>query len=645
MEARKFQMHDKLLLDVIKKQAGSIEKALLEGVMNSIEAGATKVTIEILPRQITINDDGKGFCNREEIEKFFETFGQPHDASEGKKWAQFRMGRGQMFAFGKNHWTTGLFEMKVDINERLGYDLFDRNKAFPGCKIVIDLYEGLSDRDIYAISRGLERQVKYVTPPIILNEKQINTDPDEKKWGAETNEDAYIRITDNGSRLEVYNMGVLVCDVPQYEHGVAGTIVSKKRLEVNFARNDIIKSCPVWRRIKNVVEQSAGVEKVKRKTTLDPNERLNMIERLCSGELTRDEAEKLPLFVDVSGKAWSARQISSSDFPNWSYAEKNNHKGDKLIQMRRALVLDEEILRAFDCKPEEVFSAVWNEKRTGNYSCTFALGSGRFKLKYAKFEALSKDVDSNYYIVPQKDLKKSEFVWQTVIDMLQSRLANRMDRNAVRRIVIGMSNGKARGWTDGSTYIAFDRDFLANNRMLKTHGRVDIGSLATVAQVLAHELCHDTDSRENVHSPEFYKAYHDMQIRGRGESGNVAWALDFVFGQLTPARMDMMLKHANAKCKEDCEKLAIAAEPVAPPATPKIKKVTAPARKPVVDSEKRMAGEIKDAAEIKRIAKQYKENGGTMTFLQIEQDPENRLKVSNGMTAYRICQKYAKIKG
>jgi len=34
-EQRKFQMHEKLLLDVIKRQAGTLQKAVLEGVMNS----------------------------------------------------------------------------------------------------------------------------------------------------------------------------------------------------------------------------------------------------------------------------------------------------------------------------------------------------------------------------------------------------------------------------------------------------------------------------------------------------------------------------------------------------------------------------------------------------------------------------------
>ena len=60
IESRTFRMHDKLLLDVIKKQAGSVQKAVLEGAMNSIEAGASRVEVSVEPTQIRINDDGRG---------------------------------------------------------------------------------------------------------------------------------------------------------------------------------------------------------------------------------------------------------------------------------------------------------------------------------------------------------------------------------------------------------------------------------------------------------------------------------------------------------------------------------------------------------------------------------------------------------
>src|ERR1041385_2565716 len=81
-ESRNFRMHEKLLLDVIRKQAGTIQKACLEAVMNSIEAGAGEVIVEINTSTILITDNGRGFQSRQEIEQFFETFGQPHTELE-----------------------------------------------------------------------------------------------------------------------------------------------------------------------------------------------------------------------------------------------------------------------------------------------------------------------------------------------------------------------------------------------------------------------------------------------------------------------------------------------------------------------------------------------------------------------------------
>jgi hypothetical protein len=48
METRAFQIdHNKLLLDVIRRQAGTLSKAILEGVMNAVDAGATRCDISI----------------------------------------------------------------------------------------------------------------------------------------------------------------------------------------------------------------------------------------------------------------------------------------------------------------------------------------------------------------------------------------------------------------------------------------------------------------------------------------------------------------------------------------------------------------------------------------------------------------------
>lgn len=56
-----FEIDKNILYSVIAKQAGTVQKAFLELVMNSIDAGASKVDIEFDGKRFSVLDDGKGF--------------------------------------------------------------------------------------------------------------------------------------------------------------------------------------------------------------------------------------------------------------------------------------------------------------------------------------------------------------------------------------------------------------------------------------------------------------------------------------------------------------------------------------------------------------------------------------------------------
>ena len=77
-------MHPKLLHDVILRQAGTLSKAGLEGVMNSVDAGGSFCKLTCDGKTLIVEDDGRGFRNKQEIYDWFEVFGQPHEESEGQ---------------------------------------------------------------------------------------------------------------------------------------------------------------------------------------------------------------------------------------------------------------------------------------------------------------------------------------------------------------------------------------------------------------------------------------------------------------------------------------------------------------------------------------------------------------------------------
>jgi len=79
VEIREFKMHQALLGNVIKEQAGTVQKAILEAVMNAVDAGSTYTNVTIEPDHVRVVDDGRGFQSKLEVEEWFETFGTPHD--------------------------------------------------------------------------------------------------------------------------------------------------------------------------------------------------------------------------------------------------------------------------------------------------------------------------------------------------------------------------------------------------------------------------------------------------------------------------------------------------------------------------------------------------------------------------------------
>ena len=90
-ERREFRMDPALLWSVIESQAGSAEKALLEAIMNAVDAGATRCDITLSETGYSVQDDGGGFKSRDDIEQFFETFGTPHKDGDGAVYGTYRM--------------------------------------------------------------------------------------------------------------------------------------------------------------------------------------------------------------------------------------------------------------------------------------------------------------------------------------------------------------------------------------------------------------------------------------------------------------------------------------------------------------------------------------------------------------------------
>lgn len=501
---RTFRMHPRLLFQTIQRQAGTLAKAITEGVMNSVEAGASRVDVTLEPHRVLIADDGRGFQSLEEIENWFETFGQPHDASEGKIWANFRIGRGQMFSFGRNTWRTRKYLMEVDLAaaakdaDTLAYSLQEAEEAHEGCQITIDLYHRLLPGELQQTERELKQLVKWVATPVYLNGKQISQDPAKAKWDYE-DPLCYVKLRKAGG-LAVYNLGVFVREYPPHQFGCGGDIVSKHQLRLNQARSDVLTyNCPVWQNVRKQINSFVG-KAIRKKPALTAAEKDFLAGQMLAGELSPDDFESLRIFSDVSGKShsWgSLLRITSTNF--YSEGERYDRIADEIHQQRLAFVFSLECLDRFQVgTAKELIEKLEQVAPCGD----------TFPLEYKPLQELSVNFRRGFVLVDKDSLTPTEQIVLDVCKKAGGLLVAGLQVKAglsvtPRNYVVGISDAAA-GWTDGSTFIAISRSWLQRRRFCRVTDFVELGSL------LLHEYCHcEADTESHTHSPEFYQAFHD----------------------------------------------------------------------------------------------------------------------------------------
>lgn len=533
---RKLVAHENLLIQSIQKQAGSIKKAILEGVMNSIEAGSTRVEVKfdavrsdygsLTPRKafLSIYDNGTGIPTKNEIILHFETFGQPHEDNERGIWKRFRMGRGQMFRFGRNTWRTASFEMVVDIeNDGLKYILRENLPFMDGCKIDIELYNNPLDNysipSVESFKDDVHEQVKYVKVPVYFNGKMVSSDPANLNWDYE-DENAYYRFDDT-SLLKFYNLGAFVKSEHLSKFAVGGIVVSKKQLQLNYPRNDIEEDCPVLLEIVKVLRKNAVKKQTKKYESLTKDERLCML---------RDFRDDIQDFYRLKGarifrtaqEKWMSWNMLTKDGRPWCFAPVGSRIADKAMEMGAALCLDDSMLKElnFNGFENEFFdwltfnyrenskNKLWDalreklERDVDKLNKSFILFDGNQKVSSDLNIAKLKDMfDEDYQYIPYSKLRKSE---KLIVDTLENLHPMLWDN---RKIRIGVSTVAA-AWTDGSSFIAFDRTMLKKLELDKVW---DILKLFLIA---CHELSHCSNTAgTHYHGADFYEKYYEITNR------------------------------------------------------------------------------------------------------------------------------------
>jgi len=581
-EERTLQAHDKLLLDVIRKQAGTLQKAVTEGTMNAIEAGGSathiklweepQMGVENAPNKafLTIKDDGCGIKTQEEIEAHFETFGTPHEESEGKTWAKFRMGRGQMFAFGVNRWRTSQFQMDVDVNVKgLTYSLTKKLEEVDGCDIHIELYEnpvgGWECRSIDAFQEKVREQIRFVKMPVFFNDQQVSVDPDTLTWDYE-DDDGYYLFNDN-STLKIYNLGVFVKSISISHAGVGGIVVSKNQLDVNFARNDIQSTCEVWKRIQQIVQNNKIKKAQKAHVALGVGQRWSLLRDLRDGVEKFNVLSGKRIFRTAQGK-WFTWNMFAKDSRPWTFSEEGDMKADKAMESGTALCFSKRMVREmnYDGPLDKFFDWIMAEQLRENPSKE-RYDQNIYQWEKSGIQDTLKYKRSNYLIYDKYD-NTSQMGLRSLSEMFQEKYStvphaklSKVEKRIVkilsyldcwdgRRISIGVST-VALAWTDGMSYITFDRNWL---KKLNLTSKADILHLFSVG---AHEMAHEENTAgTHIHGPEYYERFYEITHKKRGYRNPLYHAFDF-YDKMCSARIEEKKAQEDEKERATKEKLGL----------------------------------------------------------------------------------------
>lgn len=521
-----FELDPAIIHHIIHSQAGSIGKAVIELVMNSCDAGASRCVITIDQDGFECSDDGKGFASRDDVVRFFGRFGTPHMEGDAK-FGVFRVGRGQVMSHASTMWHSGSWQMEVDTLHRgYGYELLDAEAQRAGCMVEGTWYARLSESEVHETLQEIRDLVRYTSMEVQLNGRSISRSPKGERWDFE-DEFAYYRVRAEGA-VAIYNQGVMVRNDPGHQWGVGGLIVSKKAIGLNVSRTEILrKTCPIWshinreftrlakelsrglrehRQTESRREQSArgllsgGVElgetfRCEQTITLLPGKRHVTIEELLGdGRWRRSSAVPISVVEDVE------------DVP----------RGEVLAREGEVKIIHPMTLWRFGCRTAAEF-----KEEVERICVRMRESAGHLGRQYqflhvpdfVDFAVLKKSFVERTRIADERTELEPETrrAWVALRHCLKDfggRWRGTFRRETIA-ILVGDSN-VADAWTDGKTYIAIGIEHVRDLR------QNPLEAAGTIFALFEHELTHEGDSLDCGHDEAFFQRFHEASLRSAG---------------------------------------------------------------------------------------------------------------------------------
>lgn len=534
-----FELDPQIIHHIIYSQAGSIGKAVIELIMNSVDAGATTVRLTMTKEGFHCSDDGTGFASREDVLRYFGRFGTPHQEGDAT-YGRFRLGRGQIMAHAKTEWTSNSWLMKVDTQSMgYNYDLDDLATPLAGCSIKGVWYEPLNDLELMSATQEIRDLVRYTPISVELNGRVITRDPSTEKWDFE-DEWAYYRAKEDGP-VSIYNQGVLVRHDSGHVWGAGGLIVSKKAISLNVSRTEILrKTCPVWK----AIAKEFGLLAVAVSARLGNHRKTEARREKAARSLLSGDANICGIYEseEVITLLPGKRHLTLKEFRsvalqrhngNYTIVEDGNDvpKGEAIASEKFIQVVHPKTLERFGCDSSVDFVEVMERalanvtahaqgaEDRGERAPWYWRGEPIEPPTLVAFLTLKEAFIERTLIVDEKKAldKEARRAWTALRWCLQHYAGacagerrytdGTLHRDAKRlHILLGESN-TAEAWTNGETYLAIDSSVV---KRLKSD---PLRAAAYIFGLVEHEVAHQGDSMACGHDEAFYQRYHDISLR------------------------------------------------------------------------------------------------------------------------------------
>lgn len=543
-----FNIHMSLIRDLIHRQAGTVERAGAELVMNGLDAQARRIDIDLSDTRLLVTDDGVGLPDDEtEMRRVFMTLGAPHERdaqgrSTDARFGSFRIGRLQALAWGECRWLSGLWDLRANIKDEsteLGMTITPLKSRRIGTSVEIKFFKPLENWQKLQFLQHMRTMCQYVDYcDVRLNGKSLAL-PVSPEWTID-NEDYKAIINDTPS-LKVFMMGVPVMERSKWQMGVGGIVVTKKQMVVNFARNDVHSSCELWQRITKDLGRLATKKVKSSRAKLDDDEILATWRRLVEIYMRQSEQswgftgkvrEAFPdlkfktakIFVDASGKRFSVADLRKDLAQNKFTADAAGllritiapmdpaTTGD-LIQAAKAgqgLVLHTlfssadpseghvwlvAILAALFELPVRTWEEIPGELP---YLLRRSRGSCNSVARLVSNEEFLADATEPVFRLLKHDqLTSAEFKFATAVSEAIATVFSE-ESGLQRHLRVSASSSNTDVWTDGSTYIAIDQEYLGRLMRLQESPYGLNGMAHKLAMDILEMLAYDTDTRQVV---------------------------------------------------------------------------------------------------------------------------------------------------